>query len=49
MDINGRLILTETITNNQHLLDISSLPTGTYLINLFNETHYLGHKSIIKQ
>ncbi len=49
MDINGRLILTETITNNQHPLDISSLPNGTYLINLFNETHYLGHKSIIKQ
>jgi len=49
MDINGRLIFTETITSNHHALDISSLPNGTYLINLFNETQYLGHKSIIKQ
>lgn len=48
-DINGRILFIENFTSNQHTLDISTLTNGTYIINLFNESHYLGHKSIIKQ
>ena len=44
IDINGKVLLTEQYTGKEHVLDISQLSKGAYVINMLGESGILSER-----
>lgn len=46
MDITGKLLLSQSVTANKEAINISSLPSGTYYLQLVSDTQSVGSRFV---
>ena len=49
LDLQGRLLASGELTNNQHSIRLSHLPDGMYIVNVRSENNSPVQKIIVKQ
>lgn len=46
MDVTGKLVLSQSVTTNKEAINISSLPSGTYYLQLVSDTQTVGSRFV---
>jgi N-acetylneuraminic acid mutarotase len=46
-DVNGRLFIMQTLSCNLNMLDIKSIPAGTYFVSVYDENQVVGTKKVL--